>query len=215
MEHLYKVNEIFKSIEGEGIRTGLPCTFIRLYGCNLCCKYCDTRYSCENKEFTLMSKDEIVNKVKELGGSRVTITGGEPLLDLFLNELIIALRKEHIEVNIETNGSLDIQWCLADIITMDYKTSASGMEDRMMLSNLKALKETDVLKFVVGSKHDLDTMKRVIKEYEPECRIYVSPVFGMIEAHELVEYVLENNLDNVTVQVQLHKIIWDPNKRGV
>lgn len=215
MEHLYKVNEIFKSIEGEGIRTGLPCTFIRLYGCNLCCKYCDTRYSCENKEFTLMSKDEIVNKVKELGGSRVTITGGEPLLDLFLNELIIALRKEHIEVNIETNGSLDIQWCLADIITMDYKTSASGMEDRMMLSNLKALKETDVLKFVVGSKHDLDTMKRVIEEYEPECRIYVSPVFGMIEAHELVEYVLENNLDNVTVQVQLHKIIWDPNKRGV
>ena len=215
MKHLYKVNEIFKSIEGEGIRTGLPCTFIRLYGCNLCCKYCDTRYSCENKEFTLMSKDEIVNKVKELGGSRVTITGGEPLLDLFLNELIIALRKEHIEVNIETNGSLDIQWCLADIITMDYKTSASGMEDRMMLSNLKALKETDVLKFVVGSKHDLDTMKRVIEEYEPECRIYVSPVFGMIEAHELVEYVLENNLDNVTVQVQLHKIIWDPNKRGV
>ena len=215
MEHLYKVNEIFKSIEGEGIRTGLPCTFIRLYGCNLCCKYCDTRYSCENKEFTLMSKDEIVNKVKELGGSRVTITGGEPLLDLFLNELIIALRKEHIEVNIETNGSLDIQWCLADIITMDYKTSASGMEDRMMLSNLKTLKETDVLKFVVGSKHDLDTMKRIIEEYEPECRIYVSPVFGMIEAHELVEYVLENNLDNVTVQVQLHKIIWDPNKRGV
>ena len=215
MEHLYKVNEIFKSIEGEGIRTGLPCTFIRLYGCNLCCKYCDTRYSCENKEFTLMTKDEIVNKVKELGGSRVTITGGEPLLDLFLNELIIALRKEHIEVNIETNGSLDIQWCLADIITMDYKTSASGMEDRMMLSNLKALKETDVLKFVVGSKHDLDTMKRIIEEYEPECRIYVSPVFGMIEAHELVEYVLENNLDNVTVQVQLHKIIWDPNKRGV
>lgn len=215
MEHLYKVNEIFKSIEGEGIRTGLPCTFIRLYGCNLCCKYCDTRYSCENKEFTLMSKDEIVNKVKELGGSRVTITGGEPLLDLFLNELIIALRKEHIEVNIETNGSLDIQWCLADIITMDYKTSASGMEDRMMLSNLKALKETDVLKFVVGSKQDLDTMKRIIEEYEPECRVYVSPVFGMIEAHELVEYVLENNLDNVTVQVQLHKIIWDPNKRGV
>ena len=215
MEHLYKVNEIFKSIEGEGIRTGLPCTFIRLYGCNLCCKYCDTRYSCENKEFTLMSKNEIVNKVKELGGSRVTITGGEPLLDLFLNELIIALRKEHIEVNIETNGSLDIQWCLADIITMDYKTSASGMEDRMMLSNLKALKETDVLKFVVGSKQDLDTMKRIIEEYEPECRIYVSPVFGMIEAHELVEYVLENNLDNVTVQVQLHKIIWDPNKRGV
>lgn len=215
MEHLYKVNEIFKSIEGEGIRTGLPCTFIRLYGCNLCCKYCDTRYSCENKEFTLMSKDEIVNKVKQLGGSRVTITGGEPLLDLFLNELIIALRKEHIEVNIETNGSLDIQWCLADIITMDYKTSASGMEDRMMLSNLKALKETDVLKFVVGSKQDLDTMKRIIEEYEPECRVYVSPVFGMIEAHELVEYVLENNLDNVTVQVQLHKIIWDPNKRGV
>lgn len=215
MKHLYKVNEIFKSIEGEGIRTGLPCTFIRLYGCNLCCKYCDTRYSCENKEFTLMSKDEIVNKVKQLGGSRVTITGGEPLLDLFLNELIIALRKEHIEVNIETNGSLDIQWCLADIITMDYKTSASGMEDRMMLSNLKALKETDVLKFVVGSKQDLDTMKRIIEEYEPECRVYVSPVFGMIEAHELVEYVLENNLDNVTVQVQLHKIIWDPNKRGV
>ena len=119
------------------------------------------------------------------------------------------------EVNVETNGSINIGLCPADIITMDYKCGASGMEQYMRLENLYLLEPHDVLKFVVGSRADLDKMKQVIEEYRPCCRIYVSPVFGMIEPAELVEYVLENKLEDVTVQVQLHKIIWNPNKRGV
>lgn len=215
MKHLYKVTEIFKSIDGEGIRTGLPVIFIRLHGCNLRCKFCDTRYGCVGNQFTLMTCEEIVNKCKDLGGKRITLTGGEPLIDSEANALIFALQKEGFEVNVETNGSIYIGDCLADIITMDYKTSASGMEDRMLLKNINLLREHDVLKFVVGSFKDLSTMKAIIEVYKPVCRVFVSPVFGMIEPAELVEFVLENKLEDVTVQVQLHKIIWDPNKRGV
>ena len=120
-----------------------------------------------------------------------------------------------IEVNVETNGSIDISECPANIITMDYKCGASGMEHLMNTNNLEKLAEQDVLKFVVGSISDLNRMKEIIQNYNLRCRVYVSPVFGMIEPHELVEYVLENNLEDVTVQVQLHKIIWNPNMRGV
>lgn len=215
MEHLYKVNEIFKSIDGEGVRTGLPVIFIRLYGCNLKCKYCDTRYACDQQEFKLMNKNEILIEVLKLGGKRITLTGGEPLLDPEVNELIHLLQMYDFEVNVETNGSINIGLCPADIITMDYKCGASGMEQYMRLENLYLLESLDVLKFVVGSRADLDKMKQIIEEYRPCCRIYVSPVFGMIEPAELVEYVLENKLEDVTVQVQLHKIIWNPNKRGV
>ena len=217
MEHLYKVNEIFKSIDGEGVRTGLPVIFIRLHGCNLRCKYCDTRYACEQEEFTLMTREQIVNRCLELGGSRITLTGGEPLLDPEINELVLALRYREFEINIETNGSVDISsicW-ITDIITMDYKCSCSGMEHLMKTENIRYLDKGDVLKFVVGSIEDLDRMKEIIRLFRPRCRVYVSPVFGAIEPAQLVEYVLENNLDDVTVQVQLHKIIWNPNMRGV
>ena len=212
---MYKVNEIFKSIEGEGICTGLPCTFIRFYGCNLNCSYCDTRYSCENSEYTLMTLDDIITKVQELGGTRVTLTGGEPLLVDDLNYLISVLRSLGFEVNIETNGSCYIGDCTADIITMDYKTYTSGMESKMILANIPLLRKQDVLKFVVGNITDLMTMRAIIRDFKPKCRVYVSPVFGMIEPKDIVEFVLQEKLDDVTVQVQLHKIIWEPDKRGV
>lgn len=215
MEHLFMVNEIFKSIDGEGVRTGLPVTFIRLNGCNLRCKYCDTRYACEGNEYTLMTINDIVEQVLDLKSTRVTLTGGEPLLDPYVNDLIVDLMAVGIEVNVETNGSIDISECPANIITMDYKCGASGMEHLMNTNNLEKLAEQDVLKFVVGSISDLNRMKEIIQNYKLRCRVYVSPVFGMIEPHELVEYVLENNLEDVTVQVQLHKIIWNPNMRGV
>ena len=212
---MFKVNEIFKSIEGEGVRTGLPCTFIRLYGCNLKCSYCDTRYSCENEEYTPMSLAQIVIEVVNLGGRRVTITGGEPLLHQEIELLIAELRSRDFEVNIETNGSMYIGYCTADIITMDYKGHTSMMEPQMLLSNIKLLRKQDVLKFVVGSLADLMTMKAIIKDFRPKCRVYVSPIFGMIEPSEIVDFILHEKLEDVTVQVQLHKIIWEPSKRGV
>ena len=213
-----KVNEIFSSIEGEGIRTGQLVTFIRLYGCNLNCSYCDTRYSCENGDYKIMTVLDILAEVERLNISRVTLTGGEPLIHPFVGELINALIDEGYEVNIETNGSIDIYpYTLKEnvIITMDYKSISSGENSKMNPANLGYLREQDVLKFVVGNKEDLADMKDVIKNYNPKSSIFVSPIFNQIEISEIVEFIKDNKLNEVRVQVQLHKIIWEPNKRGV
>ena len=122
------------------------------------------------------------------------------------------------DVNIETNGSLDITkyfkfqnvW-----FTVDYKCGTSGMEKTMLQSNFKQLRRCDVLKFVVGSKEDLLQAKQVCEEYKPQCSIYVSPVFGKIEPKEIVEFMKDNNMQNWSIQLQLHKFIWQPSERGV
>lgn len=214
-----KIVEIFKSIEGEGKRAGLPATFIRLYGCNLNCSYCDTRYGCEGNNYTDMYIDDIVNKVKSLGLKTVTITGGEPLIhkdiELLIDELILA----GCEINIETNGSVDISKLPDEVfVTMDYKCPYSNMQSHMLGSNFDHLRsDKDVVKFVVGNIADLDTAKQVIRErsLQDKCQVFISPVFGSIEPSDIVEYILSNDLNNVKVQLQLHKIIWDPEKRGV
>ena len=212
------VNEIFKSIEGEGIRTGYPVTFIRLYGCNLNCNYCDTRYSCEGKDYTEMQIPSIVKEVEKLEVKRITLTGGEPLIYKNVEGLVDELLNEGFEVNIETNGSVDIYPYIKKpnvIITMDYKSISSGENSKMNPANFRYLREQDVLKFVVGSKEDLADMKRIIETYSPSCNIFVSPIFNQIETSEIVEFIKDNKLNEVRVQVQLHKIIWEPSKRGV
>lgn len=212
------VNEIFKSIEGEGIRTGYPVTFIRLYGCNLDCSYCDTSYSCEGKDYTKMQIPSIVKEVEKLEVKRITLTGGEPLIHKNVEGLVDELLNEGFEVNIETNGSVDIYPYIKKpnvIITMDYKSISSGENSKMNPANFRYLREQDVLKFVVGSKEDLVDMKRIIETYSPSCNIFVSPIFNQIETSEIVEFIKDNKLNEVRVQVQLHKIIWEPSKRGV
>lgn len=212
------INEIFTSIEGEGIRMGYPVTFIRLYGCNLNCSYCDTRYSCEGQDGTEMNVSEVIEKVKEAGVERITLTGGEPLIHKNAEELVDGLVNEGFEVNIETNGSVDIYPYIKKenvIITMDYKSISSGENSKMNPANLRYLRNQDVLKFVVGNKEDLDDMKKIIETYNPKSSIFVSPVFNQIEISEIVEFIKDNELNEVRVQVQLHKIIWEPNKREV
>lgn len=213
-----KVVEIFKSIDGEGKRTGLPTTFIRLFGCNLHCSYCDTRYGCEGNDYTEMSVQEIVDKVGELGLDSITVTGGEPLTHDDILQLVDCLSYNGYRVNIETNGSVDLRAIPRFrrlFFTMDYKCPTSLMENKMNLDNFKYLTNEDVLKFVVGSIQDLDKAKEIIMKYNPDCEIYISPVFGKIEPKEIVEYMLANNLNECHVQMQLHKIIWDPEERGV
>lgn len=216
-----KVVEIFKSIDGEGKRAGLPTTFIRLYGCNLHCSYCDTRYGCEGANFQIMSIPEIMDKVYELGVKSITITGGEPLIHSGIQNLIKMLIKEGFWVNVETNGSVPLIMPEPTVnrnllfYTMDYKCPSSDMEHKMALYNLTTLTEMDVLKFVVGNSKDLDKALEIIETYEPKAAIYLSPVFNKIEASDIVDYILTHKLHNCRVQVQLHKIIWDPNKRGV
>ena len=221
MQNKYKVNEIFLSIDGEGYRTGLPVVFIRLYGCNLNCSYCDTRYSCEQQEYKEMSLYDILAQVLSYGVPRVTLTGGEPLIHPGVKDLIVSLVANDIEVNIETNGAVDLdefiefKYNSKVVFTMDYKCKSSGMEDKMILSNLEFLQPKDVIKFVVSNYNEMEKMEYILESSKCKAQAYVSPVFGAIEPKELVEYVLENKLNNVKVQVQLHKIIWNPNMRGV
>lgn len=211
-----KVVEIFKSIDGEGIRAGLPVTFIRLGGCNLHCSYCDTKYAWEQGyKYTNMTPIEIVDKVQEIGCKRITLTGGEPLIHDNIIILVRMLVDSGFEVNIETNGSVDISKFQYDnsIITMDYKCPSSGMQSRMLLSNLAKLRKKDVLKFVVGTEQDLFSCEELSKHVI--ANVYVSPVFGNIEPKDIVDYILTHDMDNCRVQLQLHKFIWEPDKRGV
>ena len=218
---MYKVNEIFLSIDGEGCRTGLPVVFIRLYGCNLNCSYCDTRYSCEQQEYKEMSLYDILAQVLSYGVPRVTLTGGEPLIHPGVKDLITSLVANDIEVNIETNGAVDLdefiefKYNSKVVFTMDYKCKSSGMEEKMILSNLVFLQPKDVIKFVVSNYNEMEEMEYILEASKCKAQAYVSPVFGAIEPKELVEYVLDNGLNDVKVQVQLHKIIWEPTKRGV
>ena len=213
------VNEIFGSIDGEGLRTGELATFIRLTGCNLRCRYCDTTYSF--KEGKLMTIEEILKQVKEIGYKNITLTGGEPLIQEESKELINQLIEKGYNVNIETNGAMDISNLIdkSCLITLDYKTISSGMNKFMRLDNLNKLRENDVLKFVCN-KEDFEDIKNVLKKHNIKSYIYLSPIFNEIEPYELVDFLKElhkegYNTDKIRVQIQLHKVIWNPNERGV
>ena len=204
------VNEIFDSIDGEGKTAGQLATFIRLCGCNLRCSYCDTTYA-----FTEGQEMAVADIVRRVSYSHVTLTGGEPLCQ-DISGLLQALQGH--SVNIETNGSLDITpyftyphvW-----FTVDYKSVSSQMADRMLAKNFSALRPQDVLKFVVGSTADLQQAWDVCRTYRPACPIYVGPVYGQIEAAQIVEFMKTHRLTSWKLQLQLHKYIWDPNQRGV
>lgn len=214
------VNEIFESIDGEGLRTGELVTFVRLAGCNMRCRYCDTSYALETSNGEIMEIYKIVESIKKLGNKKITITGGEPLIHKNIGDLIDSLND--CKINIETNGSVDIEPYISldnVLITMDYKTKSSGENGKMRLSNLPLLRENDVLKIVM-SGNDKNEVFDLLNEYEIKSYIYLSPIFEECKPTELVEFLKELklaglNTDKIRVQVQLHKIIWNPNERGV
>lgn len=222
MNNKLKIVEIFSSIEGEGIRAGELATFIRVFGCNLNCKYCDSRYACEESSpaaFTEMTVDEILWAVKQRGYKKITVTGGEPLIHHNIFELLKALSDNGFYINIETNGSVDLEKIpgLSNLFyTCDFKCLYSGMSNKMCLKNINFLKGEDVLKFVVADTADLQQACSVLIKYKPVCWIYFSPVFGKIEPKEIVEFMKEHDLQGkVRVQLQLHKYIYPHDMRGV
>lgn len=232
-----KVNEIFKSIEGEGLRMGLAAVFVRLQGCNLRCSYCDTMYAVEGDDYRQMNVDEVVAAVEsyraECGVDAVTLTGGEPMLHAEVDDLLRALSEKGFLVNVETNGTVPCKWRFPGLFyTMDWKCESSGMSAKMRMENLETLGAEDVLKFVVGSVEDLDETARVVDDLRQRktrgCtdgkmsntmpHIFVSPVFGKLEYEKIVEWMLSEKVmvqNNARFQVQLHKVIWDPDMRGV
>ncbi|MBE5925002.1 MAG: putative 7-carboxy-7-deazaguanine synthase QueE [Lachnospiraceae bacterium] len=224
-EYTYKVVEHFISINGEGRRAGQLAMFIRFAGCNLNCEYCDTKWANEkNVEYKEHTSEELVDIIQESGVKNITLTGGEPLIQEGIGYLLERLRKlEDIRVEIETNGSVNIKPYMKNepdnvSFTLDYKTGASGMERKMCLDNYKNVRSQDTVKFVVGSIEDIEQTNRIINQYnltKKGCGIYISPCFGKIEPEEIVKYLVEHRLNDVNVQLQLHKYIWDPDKRGV
>lgn len=217
------VNEIFMSIDGEGKTAGMLTTFVRLAGCNLRCSWCDTAYAMKKTQGTRMEVQDIVEQIRT---HAVTLTGGEPLHQADALDLVDALTARGFAVNVETNGSKSIARLLDTsnpsklIVTMDWKLSSSGMEHAMLESNLPLLRKRDVLKLVIGSRQDITRAHDIIKNSELACKVYLSPVFGAINPQELVEAVklwhFEGmDMSRIRVQLQLHKFIWNPERRGV
>lgn len=210
-----KINEIFKSIQGESSFAGIPTVFVRLTGCNLRCQWCDTKYAYD--EGVDLTVDDVIDKIADLGLKSVEVTGGEPLLQKEVYELMDRLLDVGYKVFIETNGSIDLGRVDKRVIKIvDIKCPGSGESDQMYFNNLNYLLKTDEVKFVIKDRGDYEWSKGVIKRFEllEKCSILMSPVLGDIEPRELAEWILEDNL-NVRLQIQLHKLIWHPEMRGV
>lgn len=210
-----KISEIFTSIQGESTFCGLPCTFIRMAGCNLRCKYCDTTYALEGgEELTL---DQILSKVRDSGISLVELTGGEPLLQDECYLLVNLLLEEGYDVLLETNGSVPLDKVDSRVVKIvDIKCPGSGMSDHMDFSNIAYLTQKDEVKFVISSREDFDWAMKIIDRYKiiEKCKVLVSPVFSKMEAQKLASWITDEKLP-VRLQLQLHKFIWPDMNRGV
>ena len=169
----------------------------------------------------MMSAEEIAAYVKSTDIVNVTLTGGEPLLQPDIAELTDLLIQQGNRVEIETNGSVSIEALssrrLRPVFTLDYKLPGSGMEDSMLTENYRFLQKEDTVKFVSGSMTDLERAAEIITEYSltEKCSVYISPVFGQIDPAQIVDFMLKRKMNGVRLQLQLHKFIWDPEKRGV
>ena len=223
------ITEIFKSIQGEGTRAGLPCIFVRLTGCNLRCTWCDTAYAFHGG--TKYSLDEIVGKVCSLAGegetriSLVEITGGEPLLQPETPALAEQLLAAGYTVMIETSGERFVGVLPREVIKIvDVKCPDSGESGTFDLTNLEAVDQKDEIKFVIASRKDYDFARDFVTRYGLAARVHqvlFSPVFADpagrwpgLNARELAEWILADRLP-VRLGLQLHKFIWDPAMKGV
>lgn len=212
---MIKINEIYKSIQGESSKAGLPCVFVRLTYCNLRCTYCDSVYAFyDGKEMSIF---QIIDEVKKYNCKLVEITGGEPLFQNESIDLMKQLCDEGFDVMLETSGSLSIKDIDARVkIIMDLKCPSSKMMKKNLYENVEFLKPTDEIKFVIGNREDYDWSKKIISDYRlnEKCEILFSVVFEQLKPVTLVEWILEDNL-NVRYQLQMHKYIWDPKQKGV
>lgn len=219
----YRVVEKFVSINGEAKKAGELACFIRFAGCNLGCVYCDTAWANEAKApFEILSEEEIYEYVKSTGIRNVTLTGGEPLLQDNIERLLkLFARDKDLCIEIETNGSISIEKYqgIGDNIsfTVDYKLPDSGMENKMLSDNYRNVTDRDTVKFVASSINDLDRAKEIIQRYKltEKTQVYLSTCFGKLDPGTVVDYMIENRLNKVRLQLQLHKFIWEPDRKGV
>ena len=222
---MFKVIETFVSIDGEGPTSGELATFVRLSDCNLRCSWCDTEYSWDGSScVTMMSVEEIYDYIKKCKTKNVTLTGGEPLMQPNIDSLLDILVKDTtLVIHIESNGSVDItelkkKYKNSNIhFILDYKCPSSKMSHQMCHQNLNVVDEQDVYKFVIAGYEDLHTAVSIINSYQltKKCLVYLSPVTDLIKPSQIVDFMKEYRLNEVRLQLQLHKYIWPKEMRGV
>lgn len=210
------VNEIFNSIQGESLYAGLPCTFVRLTGCNLRCSYCDTRYAYEEGDSLTIT--DIIDKVSGYGCPLVEITGGEPLIQNETPLLINNLIENGYKVLLETNGTIGISRIDERCVKiLDIKCPGSGESGKNNLDNLNMLNAKDQVKFVITNRIDYEFAKEIIMHIPARFlreNILLSPVSGQIVFSDLAEWILEDKLI-ARFHIQLHRIIWPDIDKGV
>ena len=210
-----KINEIYYSVQGESTHSGRPCIFIRLTYCNLRCSYCDTEYAFyDGKD---MEITDIMSEIKQWDCNLVEVTGGEPLFQDECIDLLNELVNSNYEVMLETGGSLSISDVPKKVVKIvDFKCPSSGMVKKNLWSIVDDLQAHDEVKFVIGNREDFDWAKDRITEYSLDkiCTLLFSPTFGEIAPQQIVEWILDDNLP-VRMQMQMHKMIWSPEEKGV
>ena len=210
------VSEIFYSLQGESLYAGLPCAFVRLAGCNLRCRYCDTTYAYAGG--ATMEIPDIINKVESFNCQLIEVTGGEPLLQKNTPALVSNLLDRGHTVLIETNGTLDIQAIDPRCIRIvDIKCPGSGESAKTRFSNFEQLSPKDQVKFVITDRADYEYARNLLSDKwqnQPPVSVLFSPAFGMLDPAVLAEWILDGHLP-VRLQLQLHKILWPTAERGV
>ncbi|MCF6408829.1 7-carboxy-7-deazaguanine synthase QueE [Pseudalkalibacillus salsuginis] len=222
--------EIFETVEGEGGMAGFPTIFVRVFHCNLRCTWCDTTYSyAPAKEEYKATIEEIVEKIKSFSSHRICFTGGEPLIHGKKSAALLQAMCELdqiVDVHIETNGAIDLApfeklrseneavGKKARFI-MDFKLPDSGEMERMIYTNFELLKPQDEVKFVIGNEEDFEVATSVVKKHHHAGQVLYSPVWETMPPQKLVEKILAEPLPEVKLSLQMHKVIWHPDQRGV
>lgn len=215
----FSVSEIFYSIQGEGTRAGFPCIFVRLHGCSLRCKWCDTPYALDKRERdTILTGREILERIQQYPCTFVEFTGGEPLEQFGTFPLMKLLCDLGYTVAVETGGHIDTRLCDPRVIRIiDVKCPSSRMTPLNYYPNLESLRKHDEVKFVIGNKEDFDWAVDIVKRYDlitKAAAVLFSPVWGWIDPKDLAEWILRTGLP-IRLQLQIHKYIWGADVRGV
>jgi 7-carboxy-7-deazaguanine synthase len=203
-----RITEIFLSLQGESRSVGWPTVFVRLTGCPLRCRYCDTAYAFHGGQ--RMTRRAILERVAGFGVRHVTVTGGEPLAQRGCTTLLGQLCDQGYAVSLETSGALDVSGVDPRVVTvMDLKTPGSGEVERNLYGNLKVLRPQDQVKFVLCDRRDYDWARERLTEHRlaERCEVLFSPCHGELDPAELAEWILADRL-SVRMQIQLHKYLW-------
>lgn len=210
-----RVTEIFHSIQGESTWAGRPCAFVRLTGCPLRCRWCDTEYAFQGG--TSMSIEEVLDRVAQFGCSLVEVTGGEPLAQKECPELLRALCDRGYEVLLETSGAVSTEGVDPRVVTiLDLKCPDSGESERNLWDNVDRLRQRDEIKFVLASRRDYEWARETVTARDLAARnvVLFSPVWGELEPGILAAWILEDRAP-VRMQIQLHKVLFGADVAGV